>query len=329
MAGQFHKTADMNHAIPTPFRALNTDDIKTTTDRALEALMADLQQGRSESLTKYLAVMGKFHNYSFGNQMLIAMQRPDATHVAGFRAWNRFNRYVRKGEHGIMILAPLVGRRKGDEIEETEAARVFGFKAAYVFDVSQTDGEPLPEFAKVMGDPAEYLARLKELVAKEKITLLYDNRIRPALGVSQGGTIKLAEGLAPAEEFSTLTHELAHELLHRGERRLDTNKTIRETEAEAVAYVVGTAIGLCAAASCSDYIQLYDGDKETLKASLEFIQHAAHTILEGIHHDGATEEEGYDKESPHLARGCQKLIAASALRGTTPDTLPQKVFEKV
>ncbi len=313
----------MNHA-RTPFRTFNADDIKAKTDTALEALMADLQQGRSESLKRYLGVMGKFHNYSFGNQMLIALQKPDATHVAGFRAWNRFNRYVRKGQHGILILAPLVGRRKGDEIEETEASRVFGFKAAYVFDVSQTDGEPLPEFAKVQGDPAEYLARLKELVAKEDITLLYDNRIRPALGVSQGGTIKLAEGMEPAEQFSTLTHELAHELLHRGERRLATNKTIRETEAEAVAYVVGTAIGLCAATSSSDYIQLYNGDKETLRASLEFIQNAAHTILKGIQHDGASEEEGCDKESPHPARGSQKLTVERGTRTTASSFDPTR-----
>jgi hypothetical protein len=317
----------MNHPRSAPFRAINTDELKAKTDAALDALMADLQQGRSESLTKYLGVMGKFHNYSFGNQMLIAMQRPEATHVAGFRAWTRFNRHVKKGEHGIMILAPLVGRRKGEEIEETEASRVFGFKAAYVFDISQTDGEPLPEFAKVKGDPAEYLARLKELVAKEKIALLYDNKIRPALGVSQGGTIKLAEGLEPAEEFSVLTHELAHEMLHRGERRLQTSRTIRETEAEAVAYVVGTAIGLSVATSSSDYIQLYNGDKETLKASFEFIQSTAQTILKGIQHEGNSEEEGLDKESPHQARGSQKLTVESWTPEAAPALLPQPIIE--
>src|SRR6266404_3054915 len=115
----------MKHTRTTPFHPINADEIKAKTDAALDALMADLQQGKSESLTKYLAVMGKFHNYSFGNQMLIAMQRPEATHVAGFRAWTRFSRHVKKGEHGIMILAPLVGRRKDEEIEETEASRVF------------------------------------------------------------------------------------------------------------------------------------------------------------------------------------------------------------
>ena len=75
---------------------------------------------------------------------------------------------------------------------------MFGFKAAYVFDISQTDGEPLPEFAKVKGDPEEYLDRLTTLVAREGISLLYDNSIRPALGVSQGGTIRIAEGLEPS-----------------------------------------------------------------------------------------------------------------------------------
>src|SRR5260370_26915312 len=259
--------------------------------------------------------MGKFHNDSFGNQMLIAMQRPEATHVAGFRAWTRFNRYVKKGEHGIMILAPLVGRRRGGEIEETEASRVFGFKAAYVFDISQTDGEPLPEFAKVKGDPEEYLDRLKTLVAREGITLLYDDSIRPALGVSQGGTIRIAEGLEPAEEFSTLAHELAHEKLHRSpERRNTTNRTIRETEAEATAFVVCQAIGLETGTAALDYIKLYNGDRQTLKASLEVIQSTAQTILKGIQHEGASEEEGYEKESPHQERGSQKLTAESWTR---------------
>jgi antirestriction protein ArdC len=318
----------MKHTRTTPFHPIKADEIKAKTDAALDALMADLQQGRSESLTKYLAVMGKFHNYSFGNQMLIAMQRPEATHVAGFRAWTRFNRHVKKGEHGIMILAPLVGRRKDEEIEEAEASRVFGFKAAYVFDISQTDGEPLPEFAKVTGDPEEYLDRLKTLVTREGIALLYDDSIRPALGVSQGGTIRIAEGLEPAEEFSTLTHELAHEKLHRSpERRNNTNRTIRETEAEATAFVVCQAIGLETGTAALDYIKLYNGDRETLKASLEFIQSAAQTILKGIQHEGASEGEGDDKESPHQARGSQKLTAENASRGTTCVTLQQKIIE--
>src|SRR5260370_12065522 len=99
-----------------------------------------------------------------------------------------------------MILAPLVGRKKSDEkggeTEEGETSRM----AVYVFDVSQTEGEPLPDFAKVKRDPAEHTHRLKELVAKQGMHLVYDNTLRPTLGMSRGGTTKLAHGLTPAED---------------------------------------------------------------------------------------------------------------------------------
>ena len=108
----------------------------------------------------YLAVMGRFHQYSWGNALLIASQRPAATRVAGFQTWRKLGRHVRKGEKGIMILAPVVVKKRVDtEDGEDEQTRVFGFRAAYVFDQSQTDGDPLPEFAAVQGDPQQYTER--------------------------------------------------------------------------------------------------------------------------------------------------------------------------
>ncbi len=151
-----------------------------------------------------------------------------------------------------------------------------------MFDVSQTEGEPLPEFATVQGDPAEHNAKLKALVTEQGISLDYSDSIRPALGVSRGGAITLACGLSPAQEFSTLAHELAHEKLHRPERRIQTTKTIRETEAEAVAFVVCHAIGLDTNTASSDYISLYDGNRDTLTASLDSIQSTATAILRAI-----------------------------------------------
>src|SRR5262249_4281955 len=105
----------------------------------------------------YLRVMSRFHRYSWGNCLMIFIQCPDATHVAGFHAWLKMRRFVRKGENAIVILAPMVGHKKSDsEISEDGQTRLFGFRAAHVFDVSQTDGEPLPEFATVRGDPQGY-----------------------------------------------------------------------------------------------------------------------------------------------------------------------------
>lgn len=263
---------------------MNTDQAKTLSDSALTKLMEALERGHSETLKSHLAVMSRFHRYSWNNALLIYMQRPNATHVAGFQAWLRMRRYVRKGEKGIAILAPIVGRKKSidGELLEDEQTRVFGFKVAHVFDYSQTEGEPLAEFAKVTGDPQHATERLKTFIAAKSIALEYDERIRPANGLSSGGKITLVPSLSSAEEFSVLVHETAHELLHRGERRNQTTHVIRETEAEAVAFVVSTAIGLDPGSSSSDYIQLHSGDKATLAESLGFVQRTAAEILKVI-----------------------------------------------
>ena len=263
---------------------MNTDQAKALSDNAVTKLMEALEHGQSETLKSYLAVMSRFHRYSWNNALLIYMQRPNATHVAGFHGWLRMRRYVRKGEKGIVILAPIVGRKKSidGELLEDEQTKVYGFRAAHVFDISQTEGESLPEFAKISGDPQDATERLKAFVATKSIALEYDERIRPANGLSSGGKITLLPGLSSTEEFSVLVHETAHELLHRGERRSQTNHVIRETEAEAVAFVVSTAIGLDTGTSSSDYIQLHSGDKATLAESLGFVQRTAAEILKAI-----------------------------------------------
>ena len=161
--------------------------------------------------------MGRFHNYSFGNILEIARQKPDATRVAGFYAWHQLGRKVKKGEHGIRILAPMIGvRRKKDEEAERDIrtqnqAVLVGFRAAYVFDVSQTEGNPLPEFSeRVSGNAGEYRDRLVDFVIGQGIELEFKESIAPALGMSYGGKIALLPGQSSAEEFSTLVHELAH-----------------------------------------------------------------------------------------------------------------------
>lgn len=262
---------------------MTTDQAKKLSEDAIAQLLVALEQGRSEALQRYLAVMSRFHRYSWGNVLLISCQRPDATHVAGFHSWLKLGRHVRKGEKGIVILAPMVGRKKAsDEPTEGETPRLFGFRAAHVFDIGQTDGETMPEFAAVKGDPQNYTDRLKQFVARESIALEYDDSIRPASGLSCGGRIVLRPGLPAAEHFSVLVHETAHELLHRGERRQATTHVIRETEAEAVAFVVCSAIGLDTNTSSSDYIQLHSGDKATLAESLTLIQQTAARILHAI-----------------------------------------------
>jgi hypothetical protein len=229
----------------------------------VQLLIEQLEAGHSEGLTAYLTAMGRFHNYSFGNILEIARQKPDATRVAGLYAWNQLGRKVMKGQRGIRILAPMIGTRKkkdGEANKSKDPAAVnspvlVGFRAVYVFDVSQTEGAELPQFTeRTIGEVGEYRERLIDFTIAQGIELQFTETIAPAMGMSYGGKIAILPGQAPAEEFSTLVHELAHEMLHKAERRTATTKTVRETEAEAIAFVVSQTIGLDAGRASADYV---------------------------------------------------------------------------
>jgi antirestriction protein ArdC len=220
--------------------------------------------------------------FSFHNVLLIASQKPEASYVAGFRTWNQLGRFVKKGEKGILILAPIVRRKAENEEERDEAsASVAGFRAAYVFDFSQTDGQELPQIGVVQGDPREYRERLRSF-ANAQGSVEYSSEIAPARGTSSGGRITLLPGQSPAEEFSTLVHELAHELLHRGDRRGSTSRRIRETEAEAAAFVVCHAVGLETGSAACDYIQLWNRDAQLLTESLGHVRQAVSRMLTAL-----------------------------------------------
>jgi len=263
---------------------MKVEQAKQIASNAIEQLRQALEEGHSGRLKEYLAAMARFHRYSWHNIMLIASQKPDATHVAGFHAWHKLGRFVKKGEKGILILAPII-RKKAEnngETEPDESSTAVGFRAAYVFDISQTDGQPLPEIGSVNGEPREYRERLSKFVADQRIALEYSEDIAPARGTSSGGKITLLPGQSPAEEFATLVHEVAHEMMHRDERRSSTSKCMRETEAEAVAFVVCSAIGLETGSAAQDYIGLYGGDAKLLGESLEYVQRTATQILNAI-----------------------------------------------
>jgi hypothetical protein len=254
----------------------------------IKLLTKQLEAGHSEALTNYLNAMSRFRNYSFGNVLEIARQMPNATRVAGFWRWKSVGRNVKAGQKGIRILAPVVGvrRRKGVETQKDitkQNERVLvGFRNAYVFDVSQTEGADLPSIHEVSGDPGEKWDKLAAFVRSRDIQLTYNQNIAPALGVSYGGRIALLPGQSKAEEFSALIHETAHELLHKAERRIATTKTVRETEAEAVAFVVGKAVRLVTGTASADYIHLYHGNASLLVESLEVIQQTASFILAAL-----------------------------------------------
>jgi hypothetical protein len=274
----------------------------------VKLLIDQLEAGHSEGLTAYLTAMGRFHNYSFGNILEIARQKPDATRVAGMYAWNQLGRKVIKGQKGIRILAPMIGiRKKKDSEAEKDITKqnhpvLVGFRSAYVFDVSQTEGAPLPDLSeRVKGEVGEYRERLIDFLIAQGIELEFKESIAPALGMSYGGKIAILPGQAAAEEFSTLVHELAHEMLHKSERRTATTKTVRETEAEAIAFVVSQTIGLDAGRASADYIHLYHGNAALLAESLEIIQRTSALILSAIEAPAVTAEQTEVEDDPDPA----------------------------
>ena len=255
--------------------------------QAVDSLVQQLEAGKSDTLIAYLAAMARFHQYSFGNILAIARACPAATRVAGYQTWKELGRHVKKGEKGIQIFAPMVVKRRRKDADEVEPDAdphtvVIGFRPVYVWE-SQTAGSDVPEFShSVSGEVGAHRDRLIDFLAQQNISLVYDEKIAPALGVSYGGRIALLPGQSQAEEFASLVHEAGHELMHRRERRASTTKTVRETEAEAVAFIVGRAIGLELGTTSSDYIQLYAGDATLLAESLELIQRTSAMILGAI-----------------------------------------------
>jgi hypothetical protein len=308
----------------------NTSTAQELITSSINTLVQALEAGHSEALSAYLAAMGRFHTYSFSNILLIATQKPTATRVAGIRTWNQLGRRVKKGEKGILIFAPLVGWKRKPETEESkprkrgkkshaenaaqapEVERVqylLGFRGVYVWDVAQTEGDELPVLNNtVQGDVTEALPRLIEFVESQQIKLEFSDKISPARGMSYGGMIRILPDMQPTETLATLVHELAHEMLHRAERRTLTTKTVRETEAEAVAFVVCHALELETGRGSADYIQLYHGDAKLLHESLEVVQRTASIILGAI--------SPRDEAAPVVA--AVPAIPAAVIENTTP-----------
>ena len=258
----------------------------TTTNNRPD-LLARLTDGISQLTTseqwqRYLDFQGRFHRYSANNVVLISMQCPEASRVAGFNAWRKMGRFVRKGEKAIWILAPMVYKQA--EAADGDDERVIrGFKPVAVFDVSQTDGEELPEVCnRLTGDaPAEIFDTLRSFA--HGIGFSVEDAELP--GSVNGDCshserrIRVEVSNSPAQRVKTLAHELAHALLH---EQYD-NRPLAELEAESVAYVTCQALGVDSSDYSFGYVATWagDGDKAiaSIKASCELIQKAAAEML--------------------------------------------------
>ncbi len=254
---------------------------KVLIDNAMQKLITQIEDGHSESLVNYLKAISHFHSYSFTNIILIQLQFPEAIRIAGFHTWKRLGRYVKSGEKAIRIVAPIV-KKKSDVVEKpnSEEKDICGFRIVNVFDINQTSGEELPQFEKVKGNPQVYSNRLNNYIAECNIELEYSDELKYD-GISVGGKIVIRSNLTLAEDFSVRIHELAHELLHKSKDTIPSKK-LKETEAEAVAFIVSYAIGLDVNTSFSDYIQMYKGEKDTILRSLERIQKTSSIILDKL-----------------------------------------------
>ena len=253
----------------------------------LEAALGEIHD--SETFRRYLDVQARFHRYSFSNTLLILLQRPEATQVAGFQAWKRLGRFVKRGEKGITIVVPHVRRAKADE-EDGDAVRVTGFGTGTVFDISQTDGAPLPavEVPVLEGEEGgELFDRLAGLVAAEGLSL----ERRPAaamppdvMGFYAPGErhIVVAEA-APAQMAKTLAHELGHHFTG----LTDATRQEHETIAESVAYVVCAHHGVDTGARSFPYVAVWSQDPAVFKQALGSVQRVSARIIDGLEQRGS------------------------------------------
>lgn len=256
----------------------------------IEELATETDAARqSQTFTRWLDTMGAFHQYSWGNVLLIGSQRPTATKVAGFRTWQKLSRFVRKGEKGIRILAPCFAKvtetvqRDGASLD-VEGKRIY-FRQVYVFDVAQTDGESLPKLpVGASGDVGNLIEKLEAFAASEGISIEYKpaEDMDGSYGYSKTKepAIAIRQGMEPAHTASVLIHEITHQLLHSGLNRkaaIEKGVTQRELEAEASAFVVSGHFGV--RTESAFYLASYQVDGKQLRASLETIQQIAKRLI--------------------------------------------------
>ena len=248
--------------------------------KLIEALATDTDEARQSTLfTSYLRACGMFHNYSWHNCALIWSQRPDASRVAGFQTWKRLGRYVVAGSKGIAIFAPMTFKNKSaSQDAEQESTRIW-FRVVYVFDISQTRGESLPELpTECTGEGGESLTERLLAYAAEKGIAVETRTIEgSAKGYAseKGRRITLASSLTASDRAAVLIHEISHCLLHFGESK--PNLKQRELVAEATSFVVASHFGLNPESKF--YLASYGVKASDLLESLPVIQQTAAQII--------------------------------------------------
>lgn len=262
----------------------NIDEITKKLEEGVRAVF------ESDRYKAYLDFMGKFYDYSANNCALIYMQKPDATLVAGYNTWlNKLKRQVRKGEKAIKILAPMPHKKEvADDDGNVEEVKWTTFRAVNVFDISQTDGDEVPNIlTKLTGGYEDYESVLKGLKSVAGVPIT----IEPINGAANGffspseAKIVLKEGLSEAQTIKTAVHEVAHSILHKkdGEEEQASRNT-KEVQAESVAYIVCNWLGLDTAEYSFGYVAGWSRDKEAkeLLECADVIKKTARQIIDGL-----------------------------------------------
>ena len=283
---------------------------RQTREEKMSAIQKKLEDGvraifTSEKYQEYISAMSKFPRYSINNCILIASQLPEASLVCGFRKWQtEFNRTVNKGEHGIMILAPIKGKTEvveevfdennkavvdenGNQKTEKVTREYQTFRPVYVFDVSQTSGDPLPTLASELNETVDSFEEMKSvLISISPVPVSFETINGGANGYYSptAGKIVIDERLPQLQMLKTMVHEIAHATLGHGSKEDKWDRQTKEVQAESVAYWVTQMIGLDTSEYSFGYISGWSKDKEVseLKESLDVIKQTADKISSSI-----------------------------------------------
>lgn len=354
---------------------------RQTNKERIKEITAGIEKGiqelfESDRYRNYLTTMSRFHRYSLNNVMLIHAQKPDATLVAGFNKWkNSFGRHVKKGEKGIQILAPTPYKIKqeeqkldpdtklplldenGEPVTEEKEVTIPMFKVVSVFDVSQTDGRPLPQISSTLtGDVAEYEVFLEALHRTSPVPISFQ-AMEPGMDgyfAPKKQEIFLREGMSQVQTICAAVHEIAHSKLHDYEHMTelaDDGETIlvpgeksrntEEVEAESISYAVCQYFGIETADNSFGYIATWSQGKELkeLRASLETINKTSSELISGIeqHYREICKEQGIDlaadapaqeqPQAPDNDATVQTVEATVPPEAPSPDTPEQALDE--
>ncbi len=311
---------------------------------------------QSDKYAQYLKTMSKFHNYSFNNTMLIFMQKPNATAVAGFNKWrDQFERHVKRGEKGIRILAPAPYKKKVSEpkldpdtdlplrdkdgkiIYEETVIRIPAYKPVSVFDVSQTYGKPLPTIASSLDGTVEHYEAFMEAIKRSSPVPIDFKPLEPNLDGFFSPTdqsITLREGMSEIQTVCAAIHEMGHAKLHNYEKQKEEtaqrdenaeppkpkDRRTEEVEAESVAFAVCAYFGIETGENSFGYIATWSQSKELteLKSSLDTIRQAASEIINGVEEnfEEVCKERGIDLSGEVKASEPERTVTIYQLNDT-------------